>query len=624
NSFVSAAPSDNLKPNACISCQRRKVRCDRTEPCASCRRYRAQCEYRDPAPRRKRKLSDDSLHAKLDRYEQIINSLGNRSDGPQRMSAPEQPTPQPSSRVLESPGSNFTAANVSRTIPLHNENLPASRDADIMASKSLPGHSARPAHNGQLIYENGTSKYIENHLWKGLRDEFRSPREILNSTSAIPEDEDHQDPYEMDENDMVLGRAKIKISLRSLHPPSEHIFLLWQAFLDNVNPLVKLFHAPTVQRQILKVCSNLDAVEPGFEALMFSIYLFAVTSMSSQECLSNFRESRASMLSRFRYATTSALSKAGFLRSSELVVLQAYVLFLLALRPYYDIHTLWSLTGIAFRMSQRIGLHRDGATLGLPVFDVEMRRRAWWQVIPLEFRTAELCGAANMLVNQNIDMKLALNVNDSELSPDMKQLPIEHEGPTEMFFCRLRGTMGRFMQSWKKFEHSSTTVAEKDAKTVELEQLLHDKILRYVDTSIPLHLLSLIVAQSAVNAFKLRAHHPRLYPDKGASLPQSEKDFLFSTALKIVELDNMAHSEPSIAKFLWHMDAWFQWDGFIYVLSELRTRTAGEEANRAWFQVNKVFEHHHEILTVTNNPLHIGICNITVKAWEAWTADAVR
>lgn len=48
-------------------------------------------------------------------------------------------------------------------------------------------------------------------------------------------------------------------------------------------------------------------------------------------------------------------------------------LFLLSSRYLYDPHTYWILTGIAARIGQRIGLHRDGEKLGLPPFDVEMR-----------------------------------------------------------------------------------------------------------------------------------------------------------------------------------------------------------------------------------------------------------
>ena len=51
------------------------------------------------------------------------------------------------------------------------------------------------------------------------------------------------------------------------------------------------------------------------------------------------------------------------------------------MRQNQNAHALWILTGVALRIGQRMGLHVDGATLGLPVFEAEMRRRIWWQIM---------------------------------------------------------------------------------------------------------------------------------------------------------------------------------------------------------------------------------------------------
>lgn len=78
----------------------------------------------------------------------------------------------------------------------------------------------------------------------------------------------------------------------------------------------------------------------------------------------------------------------------SLVVLQALVLHLLSVRDIYKPHTLWSLTSVAVRIAQSMGLERDGVSLGLPPFETEMQRRIWWLLKTHDFRTAELCGLA--------------------------------------------------------------------------------------------------------------------------------------------------------------------------------------------------------------------------------------
>lgn len=51
-----ATPSDRLNPRSCVTCRRRKVRCDKHMPCSNCRRAQIPCIFPAPgrAPRRPR------------------------------------------------------------------------------------------------------------------------------------------------------------------------------------------------------------------------------------------------------------------------------------------------------------------------------------------------------------------------------------------------------------------------------------------------------------------------------------------------------------------------------------------------------------------------------------------
>jgi hypothetical protein len=106
------------------------------------------------------------------------------------------------------------------------------------------------------------------------------------------------------------------------------IFRLWQFFLDSVNPLIKIIHAPTLQRKILKAVDNLQEVPKNLDALLFSVYTISVASMSNAECISMFARERPSLLMQFRSATQQALIDADFLRRTDLTILQALLLFM--------------------------------------------------------------------------------------------------------------------------------------------------------------------------------------------------------------------------------------------------------------------------------------------------------
>lgn len=115
-----------------------------------------------------------------------------------------------------------------------------------------------------------------------------------------------------------------------VHPSPVIIFRLWQTFLDNVNSLIKMLHAPSVQQQLLDATSNLDEIPKNLEALMFAIYAMATVAMTDEACMKLFGEERFVVLQRFQADTRQALQNAEYLRSSDLVVLQAFVLLLVS------------------------------------------------------------------------------------------------------------------------------------------------------------------------------------------------------------------------------------------------------------------------------------------------------
>jgi hypothetical protein len=136
---------------------------------------------------------------------------------------------------------------------------------------------------------------------------------------------------------LIFGRQAAH-SLGKHHPTVPQIFRLWQTCLDNVNPLVKLFHAPTVQQMILDAVADMSSIPKSTEVLMFAIYLISVTSMNDQDCTKVLGQSRPTLLAKYSNATQQALVNTGFLTSTSLVVLQALTLYLV--RPSVVFYTL--------------------------------------------------------------------------------------------------------------------------------------------------------------------------------------------------------------------------------------------------------------------------------------------
>lgn len=117
-------------------------------------------------------------------------------------------------------------------------------------------------------------------------------------------------------------------SVTSAHPSPVQMFQLWQVYIQNVSPLLKITHTPTLQGQIISASANPAKIPKPLEALIFAIYFAAITSMTEEDVHSMLDEDRAILLGRYHNATQQALVNAGFMRAPELVVLQAYFLYL--------------------------------------------------------------------------------------------------------------------------------------------------------------------------------------------------------------------------------------------------------------------------------------------------------
>ncbi|TVY83010.1 Aurofusarin cluster transcription factor aurR2 [Lachnellula suecica] len=582
--------------HSCVLCQQRKVKCDRQKPCSNCVKTRVECVASTPSlPRRKRrKVGGIDDAARLRKATHLLKTHNIKFDDDDILQEAD-----------EGPA----------------ESTPDHSDFKLL---SLNTPRAKNIERGALYSDNGNSHYIENPLWEGInKDDFQYPKDALQGSS---DDDANDGPLYPSAENLLMGNAAGSKIITSLHPSPVHIFQLWQTFLGNVNPLVKIFHAPTVQQTILDACGNLQNISRPTEALMFSIYFLAITSLNNADCQNLFGESRQALVAKYCHATQQALMNAKFLRSMNLLTLDALTIYILGVRRIYDPHSIWVLTGVAVRIAQRLGLHRDGSKYKISPFDAEMRRRTWWQIIFLDGHASKLAGAGFPAWHTQFDAKVPLNISDSDLSPAMKDPPTEKEGATEMIFCSLRYDVAEAIRNTGKTMRNNETewdaakgpqhLQEKDRAIDDLEAQFQQKYGRYCDTSIPLHLLVLHVIKSVICTMRIMAHHPRQYLDKGVSMPQSEKDYLFVECLQELEIDGLGHTVKAVEGFRWHIQDHFQMDCFIIVLSELRHRIVGDLVERAWQQVAIAYEYRPEMITDSKNALYFAVGNLTLKAWR--------
>lgn len=363
---------------------------------------------------------------------------------------------------------------------------------------------------------------------------------------------------------------------------------------------------------------------------MFAIYSAAVMSLKDNECKQRLGESRRVLLPRYISATKAALSRARFMGNTSLVILQALIIHLLAVRDIYEPRAVWSLTGVAIRIAQSMGLDRDGVCLGLPPFETEMRRRIWWQLKTHDFRTAELCGITKFH-DLHIDAestKWPTNINDNQLYPGMASLATEPNMPTDAVFISLKcellkfaaGRVANFRRQAKTSDPWDLYMSGSDTEEIgesfgDIEELLETKYLRYCDPSQPLHLMAMLMARCSINILRFLSHHPRKWTSIEQS-PLSERQWVWKVCLKILEQQNMLQSNPHLKRFAWHAPYFQQWHAIIHILDTLRASPLALDANKAWKIISSTYENNPEMASDMRKPIHIAVGNLSLKAYS--------
>ncbi|KAH6649488.1 fungal-specific transcription factor domain-containing protein [Chaetomium tenue] len=571
-------PSENGGPArmgyACQTCTKRKVKCDKTMPtCASCGKADLECIYEPPRSRnRKRKLSEDVVE-KLARYENILRQHGLLDSDTNGQSPPED------TRESRRP---------------------------IMVKVI----------DDQLKYCDHDSG-----LWKPL-EELRTEDET---------DEEDVTPIGDPLTGALVGSTEV--NLRRYHPTPTIAWLLWETYMENVEPLCKMLHTPTTSALMRRISQELVVPYRSHECLVFSIYHFAVFSMSERDCYSKLGQSRDTLLDEYHYATKQALINAHFLRTTQLSVLQALVLLLLASQGHYDARTYWALTGVAVRTAQRIGIHQDGEEIGLPPFEVEMRRRLFYQLMPLDARASQMVGAEISILPDEWDTRPPLNINDDQIWPEMTNAPEERDGATEMMFCRFRASLDEHMYSVKADMSGGGRVlvpgrsigygvAEKAVEHAESE--VEEKYIRYCDAINPLHFLAICMARAGTTVMRLRIRLPKTTRQMN---DKSNAREVLPLALRILDTDAAVCSHASLERYHWHTETfflWGTWASFIFVLTHLwKNEAVSRDVDAIWKRVEAMYRHHEDLLE-SKRSLYVALRRLTLKAWEVHPSKEMK
>lgn len=290
--------------------------------------------------------------------------------------------------------------------------------------------------------------------------------------------------------------------------------------------------------------------------------------------------------------------------------------------------TLSSMLSIAIRIAQRMGLHCETANAKYTPFEAEMRRRLWWALMLYDTRITELAGSTAVTLNPTWDCKTPLNVNESDLRPEMNTAPTPHAESTDAVFAVVRSELGEYMRHTafslnfgnaalrpiaKHFQKSSAPDSD---HLVKLEEMLESQYLKFCDEENPIHFMTIWSLRAQLAKYNMLEYNLRLAT---SSSPHSEAQYDAATrwALRMLECDTKVMTSPLTKRFLWLGQLNFPFPAYFHVTQDLRRRASKLQAQQAWDIMSANWDGWSLIQVPNHTSVFQMFAKMIIQTWEA-------
>jgi Fungal specific transcription factor domain len=302
--------------------------------------------------------------------------------------------------------------------------------------------------------------------------------------------------------------------------------------------------------------------------------------------MTNFGSTKIELNMKYRLGLEHALAKADFLNVPDLVLVQAFTIFLFLVRRHDSPRFVWMMTGLAIRMGQALGLQRDGAHFEhLSPYEVEMRRRVWWSLCMLDMRASEDQGMEYTISLGSHDTKLPLNINDADIDPKTAKAPTEREGITDMTFPLISIDIGNVAKQMMALssQGGAPSIEEQNRLINEMYQILDRRFLQYsVESGNILYWVQVCIVRLVMAKMSLFIYLPLLFSSPSDNFSDKIKTKLLIAAIEVAEYNHALNEERRCRQWRWVYQTYIHWHAVVYILIELSRRSWSPIIERAW------------------------------------------
>ena len=302
--------------------------------------------------------------------------------------------------------------------------------------------------------------------------------------------------------------------------------------------------------------------------------------------MTNFGSSKNDLNLKYRLGLEHALAKADFLNAPDLILVQAFAIFLTLVRRHDSPRFVWMMTGLVIRMAQYLGLQRDGTNFEhFTPFEIETRRKLWWAVCMLDVRASEDQGTDLSITSSSFDTKIPLNINEADINPETKQMPREHDGLTDMSFARVFFGMGDIMRQMMAHSVRDGVGSLEDQSRLlnSLYQKFEQGYCQYATGSenivywVGVRISRLVVAKMTLIIFL-----PVLFSSPSEQISDDVRTKLLVSAIEVAEYNHTLNAEQACRQWRWVYQTYTHWYAIVYLLIETSQRPWSPIVERAW------------------------------------------
>lgn len=243
------------------------------------------------------------------------------------------------------------------------------------------------------------------------------------------------------------------------------------------------------------------------------------------------------------------------------------------------------MTGLVIRMAQALGLQRDGTHFKqFTPFEIDLRRRVWYALCALDVRASEDQGTEFTIQYGSFDTKLPWNINDDDIDPNTKEIPIEREGVTNMTLAILSMEISNIS---RQMLSRDVGLQEQNRLLNTINAKLEERYLRFSSESGDIkHWVMVVTTLLVVGKLTLFTHLPVLFSSPSDYFSDEVRNKLLVAAIEVAELNHALNAEMACRRWRWVFQTYTHWHAIVYLLIDICRRPWSAVVDRAWIALH--------------------------------------